>query len=248
MKNLSTKKIALLSVTTALIYLATAFISIPNGFGGYFNLGDAFIIFCALSFNPIYAFFTGGIASALADITLGFTSYAPFTFLIKGIEGLICGYLAKKVFHGGKVTTCISAVISGLVMSCGYYFTTAFLYSSFETALLSLPFDILQGVVGVVVGLSVTVALSKVKSVNNITDNVFNIKNKKSKGVIIFNDLSSYGNCSLVANISVMTALGLSVHPVPTATLSHQTGYGDFFMQVTCDTAKNIIEKFKTNS
>ena len=51
------------------------------------------------------------------------------------------------------------------------------------------------------------------------------------KNCVVFNDLSGYGNCSLMAAIPVLTAMGVRVHPVPTAVLTRQTGYDRYSME-----------------
>ncbi|MDY5114029.1 MAG: bifunctional hydroxymethylpyrimidine kinase/phosphomethylpyrimidine kinase [Bilifractor sp.] len=43
------------------------------------------------------------------------------------------------------------------------------------------------------------------------------------------NDLSGMGRCSLVADISVLSAMGISVNPVPTAVLTAQTEYTGYY-------------------
>lgn len=48
---------------------------------------------------------------------------------------------------------------------------------------------------------------------------------------MVFNDLSGYGNCSLMAAIPVLTVMGVRVHPVPTAVLTRQTGYDRYSME-----------------
>ncbi len=45
------------------------------------------------------------------------------------------------------------------------------------------------------------------------------------KKIAVVNDLSGFGKCSLVADISVLTAMGHSVYPVTTAVLTAQTGF-----------------------
>ena len=46
--------------------------------------------------------------------------------------------------------------------------------------------------------------------------------------VAAVNDLSGFGKCSLVADLSVMSAMGIEVCPVPTAVLSAQTGFSHY--------------------
>ena len=51
------------------------------------------------------------------------------------------------------------------------------------------------------------------------------------KNCVVYNDLSGYGNCSLMAAIPVLTVMGVRVHPVPTAVLTRQTGYDRYSME-----------------
>lgn len=48
------------------------------------------------------------------------------------------------------------------------------------------------------------------------------------KKIVIFNDISGLGNCSLCANIPVFTQLGHYCMPIPTACYSCQTGFEGF--------------------
>lgn len=47
--------------------------------------------------------------------------------------------------------------------------------------------------------------------------------------VAAINDLSGFGKCSLVADLTVLSAMGIQCCPVPTAVLSAQTGYPSFY-------------------
>lgn len=49
------------------------------------------------------------------------------------------------------------------------------------------------------------------------------------KKTAAINDLSGMGRCSLVADISVLSAMGISVNPVPTAVLTAQTEYTGYY-------------------
>ncbi len=50
-----------------------------------------------------------------------------------------------------------------------------------------------------------------------------------TKKTAAINDLSGMGRCSLVADISVLSAMGISVNPVPTAVLTAQTEYEGYY-------------------
>ena len=49
------------------------------------------------------------------------------------------------------------------------------------------------------------------------------------KKVAVINDISGFGKCSLTVSLPVLSALGLECNPIPTAILSNQTGYDDFY-------------------
>ncbi len=49
------------------------------------------------------------------------------------------------------------------------------------------------------------------------------------KKIAVINDLSGFGKCSLTVSLPIISALGLECNPIPTAILSNQTGYDDFY-------------------
>lgn len=53
--------------------------------------------------------------------------------------------------------------------------------------------------------------------------------------VAAINDLSGFGKCSLVADISILSSMGIEVCPVPTAVLTAQTGFPSYYMHETED-------------
>lgn len=50
------------------------------------------------------------------------------------------------------------------------------------------------------------------------------------KKIAVINDLSGFGRCSLTAAISVLSCMGVSPCPLPTAILSAQTGYPSYYL------------------
>ena len=51
------------------------------------------------------------------------------------------------------------------------------------------------------------------------------------KNILIYNDISGLGNCSMVANLPIFTKLGHYCMPIVTASYSCQTGFGNFLSQ-----------------
>lgn len=51
-----------------------------------------------------------------------------------------------------------------------------------------------------------------------------------TKKIAVINDLSGFGRCSLIAAISVISAMGTQACPLPTALLTAQTGYPHYYL------------------
>ncbi len=60
---------------------------------------------------------------------------------------------------------------------------------------------------------------------------------KMVKKAAVINDLSGFGKCSLTASIAVLSVMGIQPCPVPTAILTNQTGYENYY---SCDFSKHM--------
>ena len=49
------------------------------------------------------------------------------------------------------------------------------------------------------------------------------------KRIAVINDISGFGKCSLSVALPIISALGIECNPIPTAILSNQTGYENFY-------------------
>ena len=89
------RRLARLALFTALVAAATRVVQIPMpATEGYVNVGDAVIIAGSLLFGGIAGALAGGLGSAMADLLGGYSHWAPFTLVIKGLEGLVIGSLS----------------------------------------------------------------------------------------------------------------------------------------------------------
>ncbi len=141
---------------TALVCVATLIIRIPNPMGGYFNVGDVMIFVSALTFGPLVGGIAGGIGSALADV-IGFPVFAIPTLFIKGGEGFLAGLITNKKSIFRDV---LAVTIAGVEMILGYLIVETYLWGV-EAALLEVPANIGQIVVGGLVGIPIAVVLRK---------------------------------------------------------------------------------------
>lgn len=139
MKKYSVKKLVLNSLMIALVFLATYFSRIPTPLpGGYFNLGDAVVMLAAVFLGPVAGMAAGAIGSCLADLAAAAFIFAPATFVVKGLEGLVVGLLAamsfrkkasgQNAFSAGII---VSVVTGAIFMVAGYFVAEAFLLGFF---------------------------------------------------------------------------------------------------------------------
>ncbi len=65
------------------------------------------------------------------------------------------------------------------------------------------------------------------------------------KKIALINDLSGFGKCSLTAAIPVISVLGIQACPLPTAVLSAQTGFSDYYCDDYTDRMNHFTDKWK---
>jgi uncharacterized membrane protein len=146
----SASVLAISAVLAAVVGVTTAFITIATpATGGYLNFGDTMVMFSAMTFGPIVGVFAGGVGSALGDILAGYPGWAPITLVVKGLEGLAIGYLARKSDNVGNLI--VAGVIGGTIMVLGYFSFEAYMFGV-PAAATEIPVNTLQAVTGVIVG------------------------------------------------------------------------------------------------
>jgi uncharacterized membrane protein len=151
-------QLSIMVVMTALVAVGTLIIRIPNPMGGYFNVGDVMIFVSALTFGPLMGGVAGGLGSAIADM-IGFPLFALPTFVIKGLEGLLAGLIGdrRSVFRD-----VFAVIVAGCEMILGYFLVEwLVLQWGLGGALAEVPANIVQIVVGGVVGVPVALVLRR---------------------------------------------------------------------------------------
>lgn len=149
-----TQKIVMAAMLAALVCVATMIVKIPSPLKGYLNLGDCVVLLSGWILSPVYGFLAAGIGSALADLFSGYVTYAPATFLIKGIMALIA-YFGFAWFQKGLPalpSRIISGILAELFMVLGYLLFEGVLYG-FAPSLVNIPANAIQGLAGLILGI-----------------------------------------------------------------------------------------------
>ena len=147
-----TIKIAQSGIFCVLIFAFTM-IQVPAPTVGNVNLGDCMVIISACSLGGIYSIIACGIGASLSDLLMGYTVYAPATFLIKALMALVIVLFREKVFKTkGNLSLVISAIIAEIIMILGYFVFEATLLGYGFGAIANVAFNSIQGAINVVIG------------------------------------------------------------------------------------------------
>lgn len=149
-----------IAMGVALSVLLSSFVFIPLPFGGFLNFTDVFIVLYSMFFGPWIGAAVGALSGLMVDFILGYSFYAPFTFVIKLIEGLVVGFLFLKL---PKKICYIAPFIGGIVMASLYILPDYLLLTNWIAALTSYGFNLIQGIVGATLGLTIYLILMKAK-------------------------------------------------------------------------------------
>lgn len=158
-----TKKLVFAALLSALVCVSTLIIAVTLPGGGYFNLGDCFVITSGVVLGPFFGFLAAAIGSGLADIISGYVLYAPATFIIKGLMALVVGFICLK--NNKMLKVLFSGALAEIIMILGYFFYELAL-NGFSLAILGVVGNALQGVAGVVSSFVLVLLLTKNKAIN----------------------------------------------------------------------------------
>jgi len=162
--NTRTKKIVMAALMAALACVATMIIKIPSPLKGYLNLGDCIVLVSGWMLSPTYGFLAAGLGSALADVFSGYVTYAPATFVIKGVMALVAFYGFKLLHNklGDLPSRIVSGIVAEIVMILGYFVFEGFLYGFIPSAV-NIPANGVQGIAGLIIGVILMKVFEKSK-------------------------------------------------------------------------------------
>lgn len=197
--RVTTLYFVMLALFTALATVATVLVKIPCGPLGYINFGDAIVMIAAVVLGPVGGAVVGGLGPAIADIVSGYFIYAPFTAVIKAIEGLLVGLLYTKLFPSrASWLRCLVAFVAATVwVTIGYAVADCLLVlfgvagfeaygvrAAFIAGAITMPFTLVQMAVSGVIAMFVspklpTLAREKLFNDSAESDKAQNEKDEK---------------------------------------------------------------------
>ena len=145
-KFFTVRNICYIAVLMAMnIALSSFGIPVP---GGHLYLCDVVICLAALLLDPLSAFLVGGVGSFLGD----FFFYPPPMFVslvTHGLQAVVISLIVGKKDRPIPVWRTVLALFVGtIIMVGGYSLGKAFVYATPEYALIKLPYEIAQALIG----------------------------------------------------------------------------------------------------
>lgn len=160
MKNITLRKAVETALWTTLVFLATFAVRLSSPIGGYFNVGDPFVILGAWLLGPWLGAVAAGVGSFMADFAGGSLYFGPGSLIVKALIAILA-YFSAKGFAGltrnNYAGWSIGAVLGELWMCVGYaLYAGLFLGRAWW---LSIPVNLFQGLVGVIGAIVLAAAL-----------------------------------------------------------------------------------------
>jgi len=161
-----TKDMVETALLTALVFVATSFINIRlpiAASGGLVHLGTAMLVIASVVFGKEKGAIAGAVGMAIFDLSSGWALWAPFTFVIRGVMGYILGAISYSNNKSGdnNIINIIAVIVSGVWMIGGYYITEVILYGNWFSPVASIPGDITQIVMALIIGIPMAKILKK---------------------------------------------------------------------------------------
>ncbi|MDD7304973.1 MAG: ECF transporter S component [Peptoniphilaceae bacterium] len=118
MNKINTRKLTLIALFTALVFIFSAFFQIPisTPFGQTrFHLGNALCLMAGILMTPLYGGLASGLGSVIFDLTnpIYFAS-APFTFINKFMMGFVAGLVYHRSKEKNKKLMALAGILGQL--------------------------------------------------------------------------------------------------------------------------------------
>jgi uncharacterized membrane protein len=167
-------KLVAAALMAAMTCVSTIIIAVPSPAGGFIHPGDGFVILSGIILGPFFGGLAAGIGSMLADIILGFTSYAAATLIIKFLAAII-GVFVFRLLHKNKslnvLPVLLAGVFGGLTVTVGYFLFESFILGlGVAAAFPNVLFNLVQNSFGIIVATLLFPLVYKVPQIRSIME------------------------------------------------------------------------------
>ena len=159
MRDMKIRKMVLAALMAALTYVATMVVKIPSPMQGY--------VLSGWILGPWWGGAAAVIGSMLTDLLNGYAHYAPGTLVIKALDAIVAALIVKAL--GRKpYAYAVGGLVGEIIMVVGYFGYAALLLGKGIGAAASIPGNLVQGAMGLVIGLVLFVLLKRSKALDKL--------------------------------------------------------------------------------
>ena len=120
--------------------------------GGHLYLCDVVICTAAILLDPVGAFVAGGVGAFLGDL---FFYPAPMfvSLATHGLQAVVISLCVRRLSaKKSELAALVGVSLGAVIMVTGYTLGRAYVYATPEYAMIKLPYEILQAVIGAAAG------------------------------------------------------------------------------------------------
>lgn len=153
------KRICIAGLLMAMnIIMSSSLLSVPVP-GGHLYMNDIVICAASIILTPAYAFAVGGIGAFIGDM-LFYPTPMFVSLVTHGLQAVVISVFAHYLLKKHKAfSSGIGVTLGAVINVVGYSVGRAWIYSTPEYAVAKMPFQILQAVVGAVLGMIIVYPL-----------------------------------------------------------------------------------------
>ena len=167
-ETIKTKMMVINALFVALTFIATMFINIRlplMGNGGLIHLGNVPFFIATFVYCKKKGAIAGAFGMSLFDLISGWTTWAPFTFVIVVTMGFVAGLISEKIPGKRLLINSLAVAIVLIIKIVGYYFTEVILYGNWIQPIGSIPGNIMQVAAAGIIVIPLVARLKKVAGV-----------------------------------------------------------------------------------
>ena len=117
---------------------------------GHLYLCDVVICIAAIILDPVSAFLVGGVGSFLGDLFF-YPAAMVVSLFTHGLQAVAVSLFSRYTFRSKPwLGSLIGVSVGAIIMAIGYFLGAAFVYSTIESAIANIPYELAQSTFGAV--------------------------------------------------------------------------------------------------
>lgn len=149
------------SIISAIIFVCLMVLNIKTA-TDLISFAYVVVFASAIIFGGKIAGLGCGIGAMLFDMFSGYINYAPFTLLAYGVMAFFIGYFLHNHKYTSKSVELYVIAIVATIINIFFYFLANYIYYGLPFAIASIPIEVINCLIGIVIGIPLGNFLKKI--------------------------------------------------------------------------------------